>query len=71
MLGLLTFTVSLDNAVAVPSTVDVTLADVNATRRCGPAGEPRGLRQRGGDQVNFAAGSPTETQQFTVATLDG
>ena len=64
----LTFTVTLDNAVAVPFTVDVTLADVTATGGAAPLASPEDY-----DNVvatlNFA-GTAGETQQFTVATLD-
>ena len=65
--GLL-FTVSLDNAVASGLTVDVTLADVTATGGDLPLITPEDY-----DSVvatlNFA-GNASETQQFTVATLD-
>ena len=64
----LTFTVSLDNAVASAFTVDVTLADVTATGGAAPLVSPEDY-----DNVvatlNFA-GTAGENQQFTVATLD-
>ena len=65
--GLL-FTVTLDNAVAAPFDVDVTLADVSATGGTAPLVFPE-------DYDNVVAtlsftGTAGETAQFTVATLD-
>ncbi len=66
--GGLTFTVGLDNAVAAPFTVAVTLADVTATGGAAALVSPE-------DYDNVVAvlsfdGTAGETRQFTVATLD-
>ncbi|MFV1858732.1 MAG: Calx-beta domain-containing protein, partial [Anaerolineales bacterium] len=64
----LTFTVTLDNAVAGAFSVNVSLTDVSATGGAAPLTYPTDY-----DNVvaalNFA-GTAGETQQFTVATLD-
>jgi len=64
----LTFTVTLDNAVAGAFSVNVTLTDVTASGGAAPLVAPEDY-----DNVvaalNFA-GTAGETQQFTVATLD-
>ncbi|MBT8488783.1 MAG: Ig-like domain-containing protein, partial [Gemmatimonadetes bacterium] len=66
--GGLTFTVSLDNAVAGGFTVNVTLTDGSATGGAAPLAVPEDY-----DNVVVPltfAGTAGETEQFTVATLD-
>jgi hypothetical protein len=66
--GGLLFTVTLDNAVASPFTVSVTLTDGSATGGPAPLVAPEDFDSVVAD-LNFA-GTAGETQQFTVATLD-
>jgi len=62
----LTFTVTLDNAVAGAFTVDVTLANGTAT---GGGALPDDYDNAAVATLNFA-GTAGETQQFTVATFN-
>ena len=66
--GGLLFTVTLDNAVAAPFTVDATFADVTATGGATPLVTPEDY-DNALVTLNFA-GSAGETQTFTVASLD-
>ena len=66
--GGLLFTVTLDNAVQGAFTVDVTLGDVTATGGAAPLVSPEDYDNVVA-QLSFA-GTASETQQFTVATLD-
>ncbi|MCH8094369.1 MAG: right-handed parallel beta-helix repeat-containing protein [Chloroflexi bacterium] len=64
----LTFTVTLDNAVAGPFNVNVTLTDASATGGAAPLASPEDYNNVVA-ALNFA-GTTGETQQFTVNTLD-